>query len=105
MIYDKGFPAVKMGKSPGLIVDVHAFSLLQEMLHGYLWCLPCEGVLMTGTPDACHLLAIFLAQGKMAITPTSYFGAKSPGRFCPNFAYHFQVVNSWPTLVKQELGD
>jgi hypothetical protein len=33
------------------------------------------------------------------ITPASYFGAKIPGQFCPNFAYHFKVVNHWPTRV------
>jgi hypothetical protein len=27
----------------------------------------------------------------------SYLGAKLPGRFCLNFAYHFKVANNWPT--------
>jgi hypothetical protein len=58
--------------------------------------LTCDGVLATGTPDACQLLAIFLAQGESAITSTSYFGAKTPGQFCPNI-YYFKVVNHWPT--------
>jgi hypothetical protein len=35
--YDKGFPAVKTGEFPNLIMDPQAFSPLQEMLHGYIW--------------------------------------------------------------------
>ena len=99
MLYDKGFPAVETGESPDLIVDVQAFSPLQEMMHGYLWRLTCDGVLATGTPDARRLFAVFLARGETAITPASYFGANIPGRFCPNFAYHFKVANDWPTRV------
>jgi hypothetical protein len=99
MLYDKGFPAIKTGESPDLIVDVQAFSPLQEMMHGYLWRLTCDGVIATGTPGARRLLAVFLARGETAITPASNFGANIPGCFCPNFAYHFKVANDWPTRV------
>jgi hypothetical protein len=32
-VYDKGFPAIETEEFPDLIVDPHAFSPLQEMLH------------------------------------------------------------------------
>lgn len=42
-------------------------------------------------------MSTYLAVGETAITADSYFGVKLPGRFCPNFVYHFQVKNNWPT--------
>jgi hypothetical protein len=95
-LYDKGFPAVKTGDFPDQIVDPLAFSPLQEMLHGYIWCLVCDQVLAIGTVQARRFFALYLAQGKMALNADSYFGAKLPDRFCPNFAYHIRVVNNWP---------
>jgi hypothetical protein len=79
MIYNKGFPAAQIGESSDLILDVHEFSPIQEMMHGHLWRLTCNGVLATGAPDTCCLLATFLAQGETVITPASYFGAHIPG--------------------------
>jgi hypothetical protein len=40
-----------------------------------------------------------LTRGAAAgITDSTYLGAEIPGRFCPNFGYCFQPVNSlWPT--------
>jgi hypothetical protein len=96
-VYDKGFPAVDTGEFPDFIVDPQAFSPLQEMLHGYIWRLTCDAVLSVGTIQARKFLAKFLEHGESALTADSYFGAKLPGRFCPNFAYHFRVANNWPT--------
>ena len=67
------------------------------MLHGYIWRLTCDQVSAVGTVQARKFLARFLARGEIALTKDSYFGAKLPGRFCPNFAYHFRVANNWPT--------
>jgi hypothetical protein len=67
------------------------------MLHGYIWRLTCDQVLAVGTVQARKFLAIYLARGEIALNADAYFGAKLPGRFCPNFAYHFRVANNWPT--------
>jgi hypothetical protein len=96
-VYDKGFPAVETGEFPDLIVDHQAFSPLQEMLHGYIWRLTSDAVLAVGTVQARKFMATYIAVGETAITADSYFGVKLPGRFCPNFAYHFKVANNWPT--------
>jgi hypothetical protein len=97
-VYDKGFPAVDTaGDYPDFIVDPQAFSPLQEMLHGYIWRLTCDAVLAVGTIHARKFLETFLDRGETALTADSYFGVKLPGRFCPNFAYHFKVANNWPT--------
>ncbi len=96
-VYDRGFPAVETGDFPDQIVDPLAFSPLQEMLHGYIWRLTCDQVLAIGTVQARKFFALYLARGKIALNADSYFGAKLPGRFCPNFAYHFRVANNWPT--------
>jgi hypothetical protein len=56
-----------------------------------------RAILAIGTVQARKFLALYLAQGKLALNADSYFGAKLPGRFCPNFAYHFRVGNNWQT--------
>ena len=67
------------------------------MLHGYIWRLTCDQVLAIGTVQARKFFALYLKRGEIALNADSYFGAKLPGRFCPNFAYHFRVANNWPT--------
>jgi hypothetical protein len=56
----------------------------------------CDQVLAIGTVQARTFFALYLARGEMALNADSYFGAKLPGRFFPNFAYHFRVANNWP---------
>jgi hypothetical protein len=103
-VYDIGFPAVDTGDFPDFIVDPQAFSPLQEMLHGYIWRLTCDVVFTVGTVQARKFLATFLERGESALCADSYLGTKLPGRFCPNFAYHFKVANNWPTRPNP-LGD
>ena len=75
-----------------------------RLIFGHSWhgrCKPpssllCDQVLAIGTLPARTSLAIYLARGETAINADSYFGAQIPGRFCPNFAYHFRVANHWP---------
>jgi hypothetical protein len=95
-VYDKGFPAVETGDFPDQIVDPLAFSPLQEMLHGYIWRLTCDQVLAIRTVQMRKFSLLYLVRGEMALNADSYFGTKLPGRFCPNFAYHFCVANNWP---------
>ena len=78
-----------MGDFPDQIVDPLTFSPLQEMLHGNIWRLMCDQVLAIGTVQARKFFALYLKRGEIALNADSYFGAKLPGRFCPNFAYHF----------------
>jgi hypothetical protein len=59
-VYDKGFPAIDTGEFPDFIVNPQAFSLLQEMLRGYIWRLTCDAVLSVGTIQARKFLAKFL---------------------------------------------
>jgi hypothetical protein len=67
------------------------------MLNGFLWRLTSDSVLATGSPEARLVFSTFLTRGKTAITPSTYFGAALPGRFCPSFANHFTVGDCWPT--------
>ncbi len=60
-VYNRGFPAVDTREFPDQIVDPQAFSPLQEMLHGYIWRLTCDQVLVIGTLPAGTSLAIYLA--------------------------------------------
>jgi hypothetical protein len=98
-IHDSGYPDLETGAPPDTIIDGRAFSPLFEMAHGFLWRLTCDSVLSTGTAEAQQHLKTFLSRGETAITASSYFGAAIPGRFCPNFAYHFTVVARWPTRI------
>jgi hypothetical protein len=52
-------------------------------------------------------LNTYLSLGESAITVDTYLGMTIPGRFCPNYAYHFKVVNGWPTdtATKSFLGE
>jgi hypothetical protein len=59
-MYDKGFPAIKIGEFPDLIVNPQAFSPLQDMLHGYIWHLTCDAVLAVGAIQAQKFLAKFV---------------------------------------------
>jgi hypothetical protein len=48
-------------------------------------------------PGLTHFQA-FLTHGTAGITDSIYLGVAIPGRFCPNFGYHFQTMNKvWPT--------
>jgi hypothetical protein len=49
-----------------------------------------------------QFLAKYLTQGASAITAKTYLGADIPGRFCPNYAYHFTVANGWPTDTMEQ---
>jgi hypothetical protein len=89
-----------MGNYPDSVFDTRDFSPLVEMLNGFLWHLTCNSVLATGSIGAHQVLSTFLAHGETAITPTSYFGATIPGRFCPSFSYHFTVGDRWPMHLK-----
>jgi hypothetical protein len=66
------------------------------MLNAFVWCLWPDHQLTTATPLNCKHLLHYLSIGEPAITHTTYLGAAIPGRFCPNFAYYFQV-DGWPT--------
>jgi hypothetical protein len=98
-VHDLGFPDIATGVAPKALVDCRAFSPLLEMAHGFLWHLTCNSILATGTSEAQKHLQTFLSQGETAITASSYFRDQIPGRLCPNFAYHFNVVAHWPTRI------
>jgi hypothetical protein len=95
-IYDKHFPDITNGEWPASVTDQDAFSPLLDMLHGFVWRLWCDRQFTTATPLNRTFLASYLALGEPAITATTYLGASIPGRFCPNFAFHFHV-DGWPT--------
>jgi hypothetical protein len=96
-LYDKHFPAIDTGIWPETVQDADGFSPLMDMLNGHVWRLWCDRILTTSTPMNRQFLAKYLTQGASAITAKTYLGADIPGRFCPNYAYHFPVANGWPT--------
>jgi hypothetical protein len=95
-LYDKHFPDIISGEWPTSAPDPEAFSPILEMLNGFIWRLWCDRMLTTATPMNRKFLNSYLLIGESAITPTTYFGAAIPGRFCPDYAYHFQI-DGWPT--------
>ncbi len=77
------------------------------MLHGHVWRLWCDRIFTTDTKINRGHLETYLSIGESAITANTYLGVAIPGRFCPNYAYHFKVVNGWPTdtPTKKILGE
>jgi hypothetical protein len=69
------------------------FSPLMDMRYGLAWCLHCDQVLTTTTGPALQHFSTFLQRGTAGITPATYFHNAIPGRFCPNFGYHFKPQN------------
>jgi hypothetical protein len=95
-LYDKHFPDIVSGVWPESAPDPEAFSPILEMLNGFVWRLWCNRILTTATVMNRNYLKSYLAIGEAAVTSSTYLGAAIPGRFCPNFAYHFKI-DGWPT--------
>jgi hypothetical protein len=98
--YDVAFPALDTGEYPETILDYEGFSPLLDMLYGHIWRLWCDRLLTTDTKLNRQYLNTYLTLGETAITADTYLGMAIPGRFCPNYAYHFKVANGWPTDTK-----
>jgi hypothetical protein len=96
-LYDKHFPVIDTGNWPDTVQDTDGFSPLMDMLNGHVWRLWCDRILTTKSKMNRQYLETYLSLGASAITADTYLGADIPGRFCPNYAYHFTVVNGWPT--------
>jgi hypothetical protein len=96
----QAFPAILDGTYPNTIIHPRGFSPLMDMQYGLAWRLHCDQVLTTTTGPALQHFSTFLQRGTVGITPPTYFHAAIPGRFCPNFGYHFKPHNQvWPTLA------
>jgi hypothetical protein len=68
------------------------------MRYGLTWQLHCDSILSTTVGPGLVHFQTFLNRGAAGINDTTYLGADLPGRFCPNFGFHFKTVNnSWPT--------
>jgi hypothetical protein len=89
------------GAYPLVITNSCVFLPLLNMCYGLAWHLHCDCVLATTISPGLAHFQTFLAHGAMGITESTYLGTAIPGRFCPNFGYHFQTINSlWPTLAE-----
>jgi hypothetical protein len=95
--YDKHFRDLVSGVWPSTVLDEPGFSPLTDMLNGYVCHLWCDRVLTTGSPMDRKFLLSYFQLCAQAIDPTTYFGARLPARFCPNYVYHFKIANGWPT--------
>jgi hypothetical protein len=95
-LYDAHFPDIASGTWPDSAPDPEAFSPVLEMLNGFVWRLWCDRIITTATVMNRNYLRSYLSIGESAITTKTYLGAAIPGRFCPNFAYHFKI-DGWPT--------
>jgi hypothetical protein len=95
--YDVAYPALESGVYPETILDQEGFSPMLDMLYGHVWRLWCDRILTTDTKLNRQHMNTYLNLGAPAITADTYLGTAIPGRFCPNYAYHFTVVNGWPT--------
>jgi hypothetical protein len=94
----QAFPSLIDGTYPPSITDSRGFSPLADMRYGLFWRLHCDHILaMTVGPGHQHF-STYLQRGTAGITATTYLGAAIPGRFCPNFGFHFKPHNNkWPT--------
>jgi hypothetical protein len=94
------FPAFADGIYPDTIIDHQGASPLMDMRYGLAWRLHCDKVLMLTTGPGLQHFCTFLKGGGEGITANTYLKAAIPGRFCPNFGFHFQPHNKiWPTLA------
>jgi hypothetical protein len=66
------------------------------MLNGFVWRLWCDRIITTARVINRKVLKSYLSIRESAVTTTTYLSAAIPGRFCPNFAYHFKI-DGWPT--------
>jgi hypothetical protein len=91
------FPSISNGTYSKQISDPRGFSPLIDMRYAFLWHLHCDQVLvMTSGPG--QQFNTFLQRGEAGITAATYLGAAIPGRFCPDFGFHFKPHNDvWPT--------
>jgi hypothetical protein len=88
------------GIYPPAIIDHRGFSPLMDMRYGLAWRLHCDQVLTLTTGPGLHHFWTFLQQGADGITSDTYLQAAIPGRFCPNFGFHFKPHNEvWSTLA------
>ena len=94
---DHHFPTIDTGSWPDMVQDQEGFSPLLDMLHGHIWRLWCDRILTTESKINRTHLQTFLTIGTPAIMADTYLGMEIPGRFCPNYAHYFTVVNGWPT--------
>jgi hypothetical protein len=97
--YDDHFLNIDSGKWHATVTDPEAISptCMIDMLNRFVCQLWCDSHLTTATAVLnCNYLSSFLALVSTTITPYTYLGAALPGRFCPNYANHFQV-DGWPT--------
>jgi hypothetical protein len=71
-----------------------------HMRYGLAWRLHCDKVLTLTAGPGLQQFLTFLKQGGEGITLETSLNAAIPGRFCPNFGFHFQPHNKiWPMLV------
>ena len=93
---DDHYPTLDSADWPPSATDPEAFSPMLDMLNGFAWRLWCERQATTATVLNRNYLTNYLALGTSAVTTSTYLGAAFPGRFCPNYAYHFKL-QGWPT--------
>ncbi len=84
------------GEWPPSATDPEAFSPMLDMMNGFAWRIWCERQAITATVLNWNYLKSYLAIGYTAVIAGTYLGAAFPGRFCPNYAYHFKM-SGWPT--------
>jgi hypothetical protein len=83
------FPAFTDGIYPATIVDHYGLSPLMDMRYGLAWHLHCDKVLTLTTGPGLQHFRTFLQHGADGIMPNVYLCVTIPGRFCPNFGFHF----------------
>jgi hypothetical protein len=93
------FPAFADGIYPDSIIDHRGFSPIMDMRYALAWRLHCDKVLTLTTGPCLQHFRTFLQRGTDGIMPDTYLRTMIPGRFCPNFGFHFQPHNKiWPTF-------
>jgi hypothetical protein len=92
------FPSIGNSTYPKQISDPRGFSPLVDMRYAFLCCLNYDQVLTMTSGPGQQQFNSFLQRREAGITASTYLGAANPGRFCPNFGFHFKPDNDvWPT--------
>jgi hypothetical protein len=97
LFYDDHFPEINSEEWPPSVTDPEAFSPILDMLNGFVWQLWCDHQSTMATVLNRNYLMSFLSLGTTAVTSSMYLGTALPGRFCPNYDYHFKF-NGWPIM-------
>jgi hypothetical protein len=96
--YNDHFCYIDTGDWPPTTSDPEAFSLMMDMLHGFVWRLWYDHQLTMTMVFNRKILATFLSLRTSAITPATYLGAALSDGFAPTMST-ISSSHGWPHVL------